>query len=334
MVAALTPRAAAATPAVGDAVDLRLVVARREHIADGVVRLTLADERGSRLPAWMPGAHIDLTGPTGLVRQFSLCGDLDDYWRWQIAVLRERDGGRGGSVAVHEGIKEGDRVAVRGPCNHFRLVDSPCYLFIAGGIGIAPILPMIQLVEREGRPWRLAYGGRTPATMAYLEELQAYGEKVRVFPSRVSGRMDLDAVLAAEAHGPVAIFCCGPPGLIDAVADRCSGVRSRRLRVERFQPIMDPTLVAQGAAFTIDLARSRRTLGVADGQTILEAMEADGLAPACSCREGVCGTCETHVLAGTPDHRDSVLDSSEQEDGGTMMICVSRSRTPRLVLDA
>lgn len=334
MPAALTARVAHPAPGAGDAVDLRLVVARREPIADGVVRLTLAGDGGARLPAWMPGAHIDLTGPTGLVRQYSLCGDLDDYWRWQIAVLREPDGGRGGSVAIHDGVAEGDRVTVRGPCNHFRLVDSPRYLFIAGGIGVAPMLPMIQLVEREGRPWRLAYGGRTPATMAFLDELRRYGHRLQVFPSRVSGRMNLDALLPSEAEERVAVFCCGPAGLIDAVGDRCSAVPSRRLRVERFQPVIDPALAARGAGFTVELARARRTLAVADGQTLLEAMEVDGLVPACSCREGVCGTCETRVLAGTPDHRDSVLDTSEREDGGTMMICVSRSRTPRLVLDA
>lgn len=333
MPAALTPPGAAA-PTAGDAVDLELVVARRESIADGIVRLTLTGDSGARLPAWMPGAHIDLTGPTGLVRQYSLCGDLNDYWRWQVAVLREPDGGRGGSAAVHDGIAEGDRVAVRGPCNHFRLVDSPRYLFIAGGIGIAPLLPMMQLVEREGRPWRLAYGGRTTSTMAFVDEVRRYGERVQVFPSRVSGRMDLDALLGSEPNGAVAIFCCGPRGLIDAMAERCSAVPSRRLRVERFQPVLDPALAVRGAAFTVELARSQRTLSVADGQTILEAMEVEGLVPACSCREGVCGTCETRVLAGTPDHRDSVLDATEQEDGGTMMICVSRSRTPRLVLDA
>jgi ferredoxin len=170
--------------------------------------------------------------------------------------------------------------------------------------------------------------------MAFLDDLRRYGDRVQVFPSRVSGRMDLDALLPSEAGDRVAVFCCGPAGLIDAVGDRCSAVPSRRLRVERFQPVIDPALAARGAAFTVELARSRRTLAVADGQTILEAMEVDGLVPACSCREGVCGTCETRVLAGTPDHRDSVLDTSEHEDGATMMICVSRSRTPRLVLDA
>lgn len=332
--AALTPRAAPTAPAVGGAVDLRLVVARRETLAERVVRLTLADGQGARLPAWMPGAHIDVTGPTGLVRQFSLCGDLDDYWRWQIAVLREPGGGRGGSVALHDGIVEGDCVSVTGPRNHFRLVDSKRYLFIAGGIGIAPLLPMIQLVEREHRRWSLAYGGRTSSAMAFLDDLRRYGDKVRLFPSRATGRMDLGALLAAEAGEPVAVFCCGPAELIDAVADRCSTLTSRQLRVERFQPIVDPLLAARGAAFTVELARSRRTLQVADGQTIMEAMEVEGLTPVGSCREGTCGTCETRVLEGTPDHRDSVLDSSEQKDGGTMMICVSRSRTPRLVLDA
>jgi ferredoxin len=170
--------------------------------------------------------------------------------------------------------------------------------------------------------------------MAFVDDLRRYGDKVRLFPSRVCGRMDLDALLAAETGEPVAVFCCGPAELIDAVAERCTVRASRRLRVERFQPILDPLLASHGAAFTVELARSRRTLRVADGQTIMEAMEAEGFRPAGSCREGTCGTCEVRILAGRPDHRDSVLDASEQEEGETMMICVSRSRTPQLVLDA
>lgn len=310
----------------------RLVVARRETIAEDVVRLTLTSRTGERLPAWMPGAHIDLTGPTGLTRQYSLCGDPADVATWQVAVLREA-GGTGGSVAVHDKLAAGDTVAVTGPRNHFRLIDSPRYLFIAGGIGIAPLIPMIALVAREGRPWRLAYAGRTASTMAFADELGPYGDNVMLHPSRRRGRLDIDRVIA-ETTGSTTVFCCGPPAMIEAVSARCGAEPARRLRVERFLPITDHDTAARGAAFTVELAGSRRTLHVADGQTIVEAMELDGLTPSCSCREGVCGTCETRVLDGTPDHRDSVLDPGEREHGATMMICVSRARTPGLVLDA
>jgi ferredoxin-NADP reductase len=307
------------------------VATRRETIADEVIRLTLASRTGERLPAWMPGAHIDLTGPTGLTRQYSLCGDPDDVAAWQVAVLRERDG-KGGSAAVHEKLGEGDIVSVAGPRNHFRLIDSARYLFIAGGIGIAPIIPMISLVEREGRPWQLAYAGRTISSMAFCDELERYGDKVRLHPSRQRGRMDLDRLLGTK--GPLAVFCCGPPGLLDAVSKRCETDPSRQLRVERFVPVIDPEVAARGAAFTVELARSHRTLHVANDQTIIEAMELAGLTPSCSCRQGVCGTCETRVLSGTPDHRDSILESAERDQGDTVMICVSRSKTPRLVLEA
>lgn len=310
----------------------RLVVARRETIADDVVRLTLTGPAGERLPAWMPGAHIDLTGPTGLTRQYSLCGDPGDVAAWQIAVLRE-PAGNGGSVALHDRLAAGDTVAVTGPRNHFRLIDSPRYLFIAGGIGIAPLIPMIALVEREGRPWRLAYAGRTVAAMAFADELGPYGDKVTLHPSRVRGRLDVDRLLAGTA-GSTTVFCCGPPAMIEAVSARCGAEPARRLRVERFVPVTDADTAARGAAFTVELAGSRRTVHVADGQTIVEAMELDGLTPPCSCRAGVCGTCETRVLDGTPDHRDSVLEPGERDHGETMMICVSRAHTPKLVLDA
>jgi ferredoxin-NADP reductase len=309
----------------------RLVVARREMIAEDVARLTLTSGTGERLPAWMPGAHIDLTGPTGLTRQYSLCGDPDDVAAWQVAVLREPDG-TGGSAAVHDKLAEGDTVTVSDPRNHFRLTDSPRYLFIAGGIGIAPIIPMIALVEREGRPWRLAYAGRTISSMAFCDELKRYGDKVTLHPSRERGRLDLDHVISdAEAS---AVFCCGPPGMIDAVSARCEADPLSQFRVERFVPVTDRDSAARGAAFTVELARSRQTLHVPDGQTIVEAMELAGLAPCSTCREGVCGACETRVLDGTPDHRDSVLEPGERDEGATMMICVSRAKTPKLVLDA
>jgi ferredoxin-NADP reductase len=308
------------------------VVRRRETVARDVVRLTLADPAGGRLPAWMPGAHIDLTGPTGVTGQYSLCGDPDEVATWRLAVLREPDG-NGGSMAVHDKLAEGDTVTVTGPRNHFRLLDSPRYLFIAGGIGIAPILPMITLVERAERPWRLVYAGRGRSSMAFHEELDRYGERVTLWPSEERGRLDLDRLIGGTEPA-TAVFCCGPAGMIDAVSARCAGDVSRTLRVERFTPVTDRDTAARGAAFAVELARSGQRLEVADGQTIVEAMELAGLAPACSCREGVCGTCETRVLDGVPDHRDAVLDPDERDRGDTMMICVSRATTGRLVLDA
>ena len=315
---------------------MRLTVTRRETMAQHVVGLTLADLSGARLPAWMPGAHIDVTGPTGVTRQYSLCGALAQRHEWKVAVLREPDG-RGGSAAIHDLVSEGTVLEVDGPRNHFRLVDSPRYLFIAGGIGIAPIVPMIDLLEHQDefagrRPWHLLYTGRARANMAFAERFERHADRVTTFESRSGGRVDLDPLL--DIQTPTAVFCCGPEGLIEAVAERCERNHRLEFHAERFSPIIDPEAAAHGAAFTVEFTRSGQTLHVRDGQTILEAMEDAGLAPTCSCREGVCGTCETRVLEGVPDHRDSVLEQHERAQGETMMICVSRSRTLRLVLDA
>jgi ferredoxin-NADP reductase len=313
-------------------VGLRLTVARREVVAEDVIRLTLVSLTGGRLPAWMPGAHIDLTGPTGIIGQYSLCGDPDDVGVWHVAVLREATGS-GGSVAIHDRLSKGDSILAAGPRNHFRLTDSPSYLFIAGGIGITPIIPMITLVERENRPWRLIYTGRATATMAFVNELERYGARVELHPSQERGRPDLEALISA-ADVSAAVFCCGPPAMVDAVSALCGSDPGRELRVERFIPEIDAEAAARGAAFDVEFIRSERVLHVANGQTIVEAMELAGLEALCSCREGVCGTCETRVIAGTPDHRDSVLEAPERAEGNTMMICVSRSLTPTLVLDA
>jgi ferredoxin len=169
--------------------------------------------------------------------------------------------------------------------------------------------------------------------MAFCDELERYGDKVLLHPSRQRGRMDLGHIISS-VEAPAAVFCCGPASMIDAVASCCEADASRQFRVERFTPVTDRETAARGAAFTVELARSGRSLHVADGQTIVEAMELAGLTPFCTCSEGVCGTCETRVLSGTPDHRDSVLEPAERDEGATMMICVSRAKTPKLVLDA
>src|SRR4051812_31636993 len=179
----------------------RLTIRRRAVAADGVVVLDLSDPSGSALPAWTPGAHIDLVPAGGIVRQYSLCGDPADRAVWRIAVLRE-PAGRGGSVAVHDRLREGDLVEVDGPRNHFPLVPAPRYLFVAGGIGITPLLPMIAAASAAGADWRLHYGGRSRGSMAFRSALcSAYGARVSVHPQDEAGLLDLDAILAGEPAG-------------------------------------------------------------------------------------------------------------------------------------
>ncbi|SFJ69783.1 MULTISPECIES: PDR/VanB family oxidoreductase [Amycolatopsis] len=312
-------------------VEIDAVLAAKEVLADGVVRLTLRHPGGGPMPEWQPGAHLDLVLGPGLVRQYSLCGDPADRSVLRVAVLREPEG-RGGSRHVHDALSEGDCVLVRGPRNHFPLVEAPRYLFIAGGIGITPIVPMLAEVQARGVPWRLVYGGRTRASMAFREELvERYGDRVSVCPQDETGLLDLNALLG-EPRDDTAVYCCGPEPLLKAVEERCAAWPSGALHVERFAPKADPD-AGPHAEFEVELAQSGVTVTVPADTSILHAVEAAGIAVASSCQEGTCGTCETVVLEGVPDHRDSILTEEEQAENETMMICVSRSRTPRLVLD-
>ncbi|GAB7105831.1 PDR/VanB family oxidoreductase [Streptomyces phaeofaciens JCM 4814] len=311
-----------------DAHEVELVVGSREFVADGVLALTLRHPLGEPLPAWEPGAHVDLVLGPGLERQYSLCGDPADRTRWRVAVLRE-PAGRGGSALVHDQVRQGDKVRVRGPRNHFALRPAARYRFVAGGIGITPVLPMLAAAEAAGAEWTLLYGGRTRDSMAFTGELARYGDRVTVAPQDESGLLDLGPVLDALPEGTL-VYCCGPGALLDAVEERCP---AGALHLERFRPKERTTGGDGDGEFEVELDRSGVTLTVAPGVSVLETVRAAGVEVLFSCTEGTCGTCETDVLDGTPEHRDSVLSPGEREAGETMMICVSRCRGRRLVLD-
>ncbi|MFK0113325.1 PDR/VanB family oxidoreductase [Streptomyces sp. NPDC091217] len=308
-----------------------LTVTAKEHVAEGVAALTLAHPDGARLPDWTPGSHIDLVLPEGSTRQYSLCGDRWDAHTYRIAVLRE-SGGRGGSAYVHDRLSPGDRVGVGAPRNHFPLVPSKKYLFIAGGIGITPLLPMVRQAELLGADWKLLYGGRTRASMAFREELTAaYGERIHVVPQDEFGLLDLAAWLGA-ALPDTKIYCCGPAPLLSAVEAACAGWPPYSLRVERFTASAQIAPV-RNTPFEVELRRSGRTVTVTPGVSVLEAMRRAGADVLSSCEQGTCGTCLTPVLEGRPDHRDSVLADHERAANDCMFLCVSRSCGDRLVLD-
>ncbi|EQD82544.1 ferredoxin-NADP reductase [Saccharopolyspora erythraea NRRL 2338] len=310
---------------------LALVVEKKESLADCVVQLTLRGADGAELPDWTPGAHVDLVLGDDLTRQYSLCGDPAERSVWQVAVLRE-EAGRGGSAHVHDTLTEGDTVHARGPRNNFQLVDASRYLFIAGGIGITPIVPMIARADAAGADWRLVYGGRTRRSMAFLDRLeQRYRDRVGIRPQDETGLLDLPTLLA-EPDDETAVYCCGPEPLLDAVAEQCARWPQGCLHVERFTPKTGAT-EGPRQSFEIELARTGTTLTVPEDRSVLEVVEESGVPVLSSCQEGTCGTCETTVLAGVPDHRDSVLTAEEQAANDTMMICVSRSCSARLVLD-
>jgi ferredoxin-NADP reductase len=305
-------------------------VESKQTVADGVVTLTLREVGDHQLPHWAPGAHLDLMLDDAPTRQYSLCGDPADPHVWRLGILRDPNG-RGSSLYVHDHLQIGDTVRLRGPRNNFPLVGSPRYLFIAGGIGITPILPMIAAAEASGAEWQLVYGGRQRASMAFLDELAAYGDRVSVRPQDETGLLDLEMILGEPREGTL-VYCCGPEPLLAAVEQRCASWPSRSLHVERFtaKPQAEPVLAE---AFDVVLEQSGVTLTVPPERSILDVVEEAGVGVLSSCAEGTCGTCETSVLEGTPDHRDSVLTDEERAVNDCMMICVSRSCTRRLVLD-
>jgi ferredoxin-NADP reductase len=324
-----TIRAAARAQVGIDSAQVR--VTRVEPQAGGTVAvLALEPLDGEPLPAWAPGAHLDVVLPDGTERQYSLCGTGPER-PWRLGVLREPES-RGGSEYIHTSVKVGDLLTVRGPRNNFSLVeDSPEYVFVAGGIGITPFLPMIDEVERRGASWRLVYGGRSRASMAFLDELAKYGDRVTVYPQDEFGHIDVAGIVGQLVPGGV-LYSCGPEPLLNAMEDATAHLPAGTLHLERFRPRQD-VLNGERQPFEVYLDYSELTLQVSAHQSIVDALEQAGIDVLTSCREGTCGTCETPVLEGVPDHRDSYLSPAERESNETMMVCCSRARTPRLVLD-
>lgn len=307
-----------------------LVVDRVDRVAHDVVAVALRRPDGDPLPDWTPGAHVDLVLDDGITRQYSLCGKTSDPHTWRVAVLRSPDS-RGGSEAVHH-LSEGATVRVRGPRNHFPVVASPHYLFIAGGIGITPLLPMIDEAEAVGADWRLFYGGRTRTSMAFADELVArHGGRVHLVPEDERGRLDLDAILR-DPQPQTLVYACGPEPMLAAVEERCTAWPPGTLHLERFsaKPTSDR---ADESSFEVVLQRSGKTLVVPPDKSIFDIVRKAGVSVLGSCLEGICGTCETGVIDGEVDHRDSVLDEEERESNEVMMICVSRCHSARLTLD-
>jgi cytochrome P450/ferredoxin-NADP reductase len=309
-----------------------LAVESVTRIADAVVELRLVDDSGDGLPPWTPGAHVDLVILGDIVRQYSLCGDPTDANAYTIAVLREPES-RGGSAYVHDRLVAGSRVLVRGPRNHFPLVSARRYLFIAGGIGVTPLLPMIAEADASGADWHLFYRGRSRASMAYAVRLAEYVDRVTLLPGDEGGPMDLEAVLG-EPHEGTLIYCCGPERLLEGAEQICSGTwPAGSLHVERFAAKKGEVPAGGERSFELVLAGSGVTLEVPPDRSVFDVIQDAGISVLGSCHEGICGTCEQFVLEGEVDHRDSVLNDSEQAANDAMMVCVSRCFSDRLVLD-
>lgn len=298
---------------------------------DAVRLLDLREVDGGALPSFKPGAHVDITLRGGLVRSYSLIGDPADTSRYVIGVQREPHG-RGGSRLIHDQLRVGAELEVACPANNFPLVeDASVSLFIAGGIGITPMLPMVDRLAALGRPFVLHYGARERRTAPFLSRLARLGDRARISYSREPGgrRLDLTTIVAsAPAHAE--LYCCGPSGMLDAFAAATDARDPAHVHVEYFSAT-EPSAAEGG--FRVTLARTGRTIAVPPGSTILDALVAAGLEPPCSCLEGVCGTCETRIIEGVADHRDRVLSPQERAANKTMMLCCSGSKSELLVLD-
>lgn len=305
--------------------DLPMLVDRIDDEAEDVRSLILRHPNGSELPAWVPGAHLDLFLPSGRQRQYSLNGDPADRRHYRISVRRIADGG-GGSVEVHE-LKVGDRVRIRGPRNAFDYVAAPRYLFVAGGIGITPILPMLRAARAEHRFARLVYTGRSRATMPFLDELAAIeGVEVEIRPDDEFGQPDVASVVASAPPG-TAIYVCGPPPMLAAAARAVGDDPRVSLHTERFSP---PPVLG-GSEFTLTLARSGATVRVGAEESALAAIRRVQPGVAYSCQQGFCGSCKVGVLSGRVEHRDRTLSPVERDKA--MLTCVSRAAEGDLVLD-
>ncbi|AWH94120.1 PDR/VanB family oxidoreductase [Dietzia lutea] len=314
-----------------DEVEFEAVVRSKEMLSEGVISVEFTRRDGGSMPPWTPGSHIDIELPEGLVRQYSLCGDPNDLTSWQIAVLLEAES-RGGSRFLHDKLNAGDPVRLKGPRNHF-VLETSCdrILFIAGGIGITPILTMVEEASRFGLDWELVYGGRTRASMAFVDDLvERYGDRVRVLPEDETGLLPLAELLSEVVPGRL-IYCCGPEALISAVEDGARSWPTGTLRMERFSPRVEE--VDKPTSFEVEIGSTGQIIAVGEETSALDALTNAGFQIEASCTEGVCGTCETGVLSGTPLHLDSVLTDDERESNETMFPCVSRAKSPRITLD-
>ncbi len=313
---------------------IMLTVLDRQVVAhdQDVVALTLAATDGRPLPRWHPGAHLDTHLPSGRLRQYSLCGSPDDADTYRIAVRRIGDGG-GGSIEVHDELSVGATVTTHGPRNAFPLTvpgyGSPTrrFRFIAGGIGITPILPMLALADRLGVDWSMVYAGRSIDSLPFVDEVRRFGDRIEIRTDDVSG-VPTAAQLLGDCADGTTVYACGPAPMLTAVRAALAGRDNVELHFERFAapPVVD------GREFTVSIASTGQEVVVGADETLLTALRRADVAAPYSCQQGFCGTCRTRVVAGEVDHRDTLLTQPERA-GGMMLVCISRAGGERLTLD-
>lgn len=314
--------------------ELTVRVARRLQEAEDICSFELVPHEGDVLPAFSAGAHIDVHVAPGLIRQYSLSNDPSERHRYRIAVLRE-PASRGGSAGMHDRVQAGDVLCVSAPRNHFPLAAAPRSLLLAGGIGVTPILAMARALHAQGSPFEMHYCGRSATRMAFLDEIRSSGFSGHValhaddVPAQ---KLDAQRVLA-EPREDTHLYVCGPAGFMDHVLETARGQAWPEAQLHREYFAGNPTALATDGSFEVRLASTGLSCQVPAGQTVIEVLAAHGVEVPSSCEAGVCGTCLTRVLEGTPDHRDAFLTDAERAANDQFTPCCSRAISPILLLD-
>ena len=326
----ISSEAPATSTAVDGTIDMRLTA-----IHFGATRTNLFEFRplhGGDVAEFGAGSHVDVHLPNRTIRQYSIASSVTDRARYLLGVKLEAQG-RGGSRCMHDELRVGQVVKLSLPRNNFPLIeDAALSIFIAGGIGITPIKCMIERLQGLGRAWRLHYAVRARDEAVFASDFAGTSDRVHLqVDIELGGKViDVTAIIVS-APADAQLYCCGPAPMLSTFEQACAGRPKHCVHLERFSA--PDIAAAPGGAYTVELARSKRTITVDAGQSLIEALKAAGLKIKTSCEQGICGTCETRVLAGLPDHRDMILSDDEKAANDTMMVCCSGSLGPTLVLD-
>lgn len=314
---------------------LEVKITRKTTEAQDITSFELAGAGGAVLPAFSAGAHIDVHIPDGLIRQYSLCSDQQERDRYLIAVLRDPKS-RGGSIAMHDHVHEGDMLCISEPKNHFPLVPAKRSLLLAGGIGVTPILSMAERLARTGADFEMHYCTRSRARTAFIDRIgaSAYADRVHLHfdEDHTAQKLDLPALLAvpdSDTH----LYVCGPTGFIDYGTNTARQNRwaNEQIHLEYFGAQQQDS--AKEVEFEIRIASSGQRFMVPADKTVVRVLEENGIVIPISCEQGVCGTCITRVLDGVPDHRDLYFTDEEQAKNDQFTPCCSRAKSPSLLLD-
>jgi vanillate O-demethylase ferredoxin subunit len=299
------------------------------YAADGIHLYEFSAVGDSALPGFAAGAHIDLHLPNGLVRQYSLCNPQGETHRYVVGIKRDA-ASRGGSSYIHDELRVGSLVQVSAPRNHFALHEEARHtVLIAGGIGVTPIACMAQRLQALRASFEIHYSVRKREEAAFLDVLPRDALHLHVDAENGNRPLPLPDIVGRspqDAH----LYCCGPGPMLDAFEAACSGRPAGFVHLERFSAAAP---AAADGGFSVQLARAGRSVFVPKGCTILDALRQEGVDVQASCEQGICGSCETRVLSGRPDHRDALLSEEEKKSNQVMMVCCSGSQDPVLVLD-